>query len=202
MSDIEQTNEHNIEVYSEDTINETNENLEETKSKNKTKPFSEYVEEFNSSFGEFMNSYNEYMEEKNEFEEKKKEFEKTQKEFNKSMKNMFKLVQSFSGKLEKIHLKDKPKKERIKSEKSGKSGFNKPSVVPDKLAKYLELDDGVELTRPQILKMLNAKFQADGFKEDGCTVISSSKAAKKLGLSKGHTIKSNEYHKFIATFFK
>ena len=115
---------------------------------------------------------------------------------------MFKLVQTFTGKLEKVHLKDKPKKPRKKTENSGKSGFNKPSPVPEKLRKYLDLEEGTELTRPQILKMLNAKFQADGFKEDGCTVISSSKAAKKLGVSKGHTIKSNEYHKFIATFFK
>jgi hypothetical protein len=199
MSDIEQTNDHTIEVYSEDSNQDSNQQQD---SKSKTKSFSEFVGDFDSSFGEFISKYEEFLEKQEEYEKRKKEFESIQKDFNKSMKSMFKLVQTFTGKLEKVHLKDKPKKPRKKTENSGKSGFNKPAHVPEKLRKYLEIEEGTEMTRPQILKMLNAKFQADGFKEDGCTVISSSKAAKKLGVSKGYSIKSNEYHKFIASFFK
>ena len=82
-----------------------------------------------------------------------------------------------------------------------KSGFNKPSPVPTAFMKYLDLEAETEMTRPQLVKILNQKFSEDGFKSDGLVCISSKKIAKMFDVDKDHTFHAKDYHKFIASYY-
>ena len=105
------------------------------------------------------------------------------------------------SKLNKLHLKSSNKKKRKNTEDTGKSGFNKPTEVPNEFIKYLDLDSDTEMTRPQLVKILNQKFSDDGFKVDGQVCINSKKIAKIFGVSKDYTFHPKDYHKFIATYY-
>lgn len=179
----------------------TEENIESSDSK--LSSFTDYIVSFEDKFSEFINRFNEFKQEEDTINTMIKEHQSKRKAFYKDVSRIIKDVSSFTSKLDKIHEKDnKVKRKNKKSEKTGKSGFNKPLPVPEQLAKYMDLEDDVEMSRPQLLKMLNAKFQEDGFKDGSTTTITSSKAAKKLGVEKGFVIKSKEYHTFIASYFK
>jgi|SaaInlStandDraft_7_1057024.scaffolds.fasta_scaffold65053_2 predicted RNase H-like nuclease (RuvC/YqgF family) len=191
MSDTE----HNdtIEISTEENI--------ESKSKS-TISFHDYIVTFEDKFSEFINKFEEFKEEEDNLQKMMKEYNSKRKTFYKEISHIIKNVNNFTSKLEKIHNKDnKTKRKNKHSEKTGKSGFNKPAPVPKQLSKYIGLDDDIEMTRPQLLKMLNAKFQEDGFKDKSITTITSSKAAKRLGVEKGYVISSKQYHTFIASYF-
>lgn len=194
MSSDNETN--NIEEFSEELP-------QSSQSKLTTKSFAEHVDAFKTEFEAYKTAFEGLKEKQEQYNNTKKEFEQEMKQFNKYTIKMFKIVEDFTSKINKAHVKDKIKKPRKKTENSGKSGFNKPQPVPEPLRLYLELDEEVELTRPQILKELNSKFKEHEFKEEGgITVIKDKKVAKMLGVKKGFELKSNEYHKFIAGFFK
>lgn len=123
------------------------------------------------------------------------------KEFPKLFSKFTKDGEKFLSKLNKLHQKSSNKKKRKNTENTGKSGFNKPTIVPKEFIKYLDLDSDTEMTRPQLVKILNQKFSDDGFKVDGQVCISSKKIAKIFGVSKDHTFHPKDYHKFIATYY-
>lgn len=148
------------------------------------------------TFEEFINSHIK------EFETFKLEFQDiTMKDFYKTFNKFLKSQESFMGKLVKMHQKSGSKKKRKHTENTGKSGFNKPSSVPPAFVKYLDIDTDSEMTRPQLVKLLNKKFTDDGFKHNGNVCISSKKTAKLLGVDKDHTFPAKNYHKFIASYY-
>lgn len=138
-----------------------------------------------------------------EFDKFKTEFEGvTMKDFHKTFHKFLKSEEAFMGKLIKMHQKSQSKKFRKRTENTGKSGFNKPTTVPNEFVKYLELEEGAEMTRPQLVKLLNAKFNEDGFKNESEICISNKKVAKILNVEKDHKIHAKDYHKFIASYYE
>jgi len=148
------------------------------------------------TFEEFINQH------MVEFEKFKSEFDDVaMKDFYKTFNKFLKSQETFMGRLIKMHQKSSTKKKRKATENTGKSGFNKPTPVPSAFVKYLDLEEETEMTRPQLVKLLNQKFTEDGFKNDGDVCISSKKVAKMIGVEKDHTFHAKDYHKFIATFY-
>ena len=99
----------------------------------------------------------------------------------------------------KIHKKEisVAKKERRKRNGENKGGFNKETIVPDILRKFLDLDEGKMLARPKVMSLLNSKFIELGLKK-GQEVELDKKTAKKFGLKEGHVIGFTEFQRFIA----
>ena len=148
----------------------------------------------------FEDYVNDHMVEFNKF---KSELEQaSMKDFYKSFTKFVKTQEAFMGRLVKLHEKTGRKTKRKHTENTGKSGFNKPTPVPSAFLKYLELDEETEMTRPQLVKLLNVKFTDDGFKNDGEVCLSSKKVAKMFGVDKDYTFHAKDYHKFIATYYK
>ena len=137
-----------------------------------------------------------------EFEKFKSEFDDvSMKDFYKIFSKFLKSQETFMGRLVKMHQKSSSKKKRKHTENTGKSGFNKPTPVPAAFIKYLDLEAETEMTRPQLVKILNQKFSDDGFKSDGQVCISNKKTAKMFGVDKDHTFHAKDYHKFIASYY-
>ena len=150
-------------------------------------------------YEEKRTDYNELL---STFQTTEKEFEKQKRDFNTDKKKMEKELSVIFNKLSKKLTSELGKRKKRKGNST--SGFNKVSSVPKKLIKYLQLDEGVEMTRPQVTKLLNAQFKKDGFKSDDGTkqtVITNSKSAKKLGVNKGHTIEWRKLQTFIASYY-
>ena len=80
-------------------------------------------------------------------------------------------------------------------------GKRKETITSEQFAEYLELEAETEMTRPQLVKILNQKFSEDGFKNDGQVCISNKKIAKMFGVDKDHTFHAKDYHKFIASYY-
>jgi len=148
-------------------------------------------------------TFNEFVENQmGEFNKFKEDFDSMAfKDFNKNFQKFVRSQEHFMTRLIKMHEKNIYKKPRKHTENTGKSGFNKPTIVPKPFRKYLDLEDDTEMTRPQLVKVLNLKFQEDGFKENGHVCISDKKVAKMLGINKDHTFQAKDYHKFIATIY-
>ena len=137
-----------------------------------------------------------------EFNKFKSELEKANvKDFYKYFTKFVKNEEAFIGKLVKLHEKTGRKTKRKHTENTGKSGFNKPSPVPSAFLKYLDLDEDTEMTRPQLVKLLNVKFTNDGLKNDGEICFSNKKIAKMFSVDKDHTFHAKDYHKFIASYY-
>ena len=148
-------------------------------------------------------TFNEFVENHiSEFENIKEELDGApMKDFTKLFHKFMKNQETFMGRLIKMHEKDRAKKTRKHTENTGKSGFNKPSPVPQAFRSYLDLDDDVEMTRPQLVKALNLKFTEDGFKNEGQVCLSNKKVAKIFGVSKDHTFHAKDFHKFIKPYY-
>ena len=193
-TDILSTDEESIEEYNSnddthnnDTHNDDNTDKESGKSSTKNTKI---------TFEDFVNTHIE------DFDTFKLEFENIKmKDFHKTFNKFLKLQESFIGKLVKMHQKAASKKKRKHTENTGKSGFNKPSSVPSAFVKYLDIDSDCEMTRPQLVKILNKKFSEDGFKENGNVCISNKKTAKILGVNKDYTFPAKHYHRFIASYY-
>ena len=139
------------------------------------------------------------------FSDKEKQFEKEKKEFLSERKKIQKEIMLLMKKFEKTFKHDmiKATKKR-KTGNSGKGGFNKLVLVPQKLRDFLELADDVLLARPKVTHLLNEKFKLLKFRSDdnGKVVkISDKKYAKVLGVEVNHEIQFNQLQGFIAKFY-
>lgn len=89
--------------------------------------------------------------------------------------------------LMKLHKKElkmyKKKKPSILKEQTG---FTKPCPVPEKLAKFLKLDAGKELSRTELTKLLCGEFKKRGLyhKDDRRIIIPDAEVRKMFGLTK------------------
>ena len=63
------------------------------------------------------------------------------------------------------------------------------------------MDDDIEMTRPEVMSKLNAKFTEEGFRDGKTVTISSSKVAKRLGCNKGFTIEFSGFQSFLKKFY-
>lgn len=150
-----------------------------------------------------MDLWNDYIRLKDNLKDHEKEFGETEKQYLSSKKEISKEMESIVKKLnKKLAIELKPKKKR---NVNPNSGFNKKVQVPEKLRKYLELDDEELLSRPTVYKILNTKLTEDGFKikdENGTrTIIKTSKAAKTLGVAKNYEISGKQMQTFLASFY-
>ena len=155
--------------------------------------------DFFSAYQEKLVDYQDLM---TTFQDAEKTFEQQKKHYLSDKKKMEKEMNTIFQKLSKKMTTEQGKRKKRTGNSNG--GFCKSGPVPKKLVKYLGIDEDIEMTRPQITKLLNAKFKEDGFKtDDGSkkTVINTSKAAKKLGVNKGHTIEWKKLQTFIATYY-
>ena len=152
-----------------------------------------------SSYQEKLSDYQDLM---TTFQDAEKTFDQQKKNYLADKKKMEKEMNTIFQKLSKKMTNEQGKRKKKTGNSNG--GFCKSGPVPKKLVNYLGIDENIEMTRPQITKLLNAKFKEDNFKtDDGTkkTVINKSKAAKQLGVQKGHTIEWRKLQTFIAIYY-
>ena len=138
-----------------------------------------------------------------EFDKFKAEFDEASiKDFYKLFQKFIKNQETFNSRLIKMHERDRAtRKSRKSNENTGKSGFNKPTPVPKAFRKYLELEDDVEMTRPQIVAALHTKFKEDNFKNGSEICLSDKKVAKIFNVEKNHTFLAKDFHSFIKNYY-
>ena len=144
------------------------------------------------------------------FAEKEKELEKEQKEFKANHKKNVKELEALMKRFEKAFNSEFSKKKPRKTENAGKGGFNKPTDVPEVLRKYIGIDADELKTRPEVTKLLNAKFSEAGLmktkkdeNEKEIKIIVLDKAtAKKLNRKEGDEIRNKDIQTFIAQFYR
>jgi hypothetical protein len=100
----------------------------------------------------------------------------------------------------------KAKKEKRQRKGPNNGGFVKVKKVPQKLVDYLGLDDGAELSRPQVVHLINEKFKKDGLR-DGKRVLLSKEVAKSFGKkvdkkTKKYIIEFSGLQTFVADIYK
>ena len=130
-------------------------------------------------------------------------------EINKLLKSKEKEISDLEKKQSKIWaLFSKAKDEDVKKaantrpKRKGNSegGFNKPVPVPLVLSKFLELEDGILMSRPKLMSAMTNAFKEAGLKEGQMTTLDA-KTAKALGKEKGREIPFGKFQTFLAEFF-
>ncbi len=90
--------------------------------------------------------------------------------------------------LMKLHKKEMRNIKGNKRQKSGKSktGFTKPSIVPDKLAEFVGINKGTEMARTDLTKLIFQEFQRRELyhKQDRRIIIPDDDVIKLFNLSK------------------
>ena len=143
-------------------------------------------------------------EKESELEKQIRELDEQKRKLNSQLKKLRREAKNIiNGKLESYHKSEVKlaSKEKRKRKKNVVSGFLKPQKVPDILVKYLGLEKGTELRRPQLMKLIHAKWTEDGLRQ-GQSIVLDKKAGKALGFPEGHVIEFSEPQTFVANFFK
>ncbi len=143
------------------------------------------------------------------FIEKEKEFEREKKEYFAAHKKHMREVEALMKRFEKAFNHEVSKKKPRKTENAGKGGFNKQTDVPEVLRKYIGIDADEKKSRPEITKLLNAKFSEAGLmktKKDNDkeikVIILDKATAKKLNRKEGDEIRNKDIQTFIAQFYR
>lgn len=106
------------------------------------------------------------------------------------------LLKSHDEEIKRIS-KEKPNR---KKNKNRNNGILKETPVPHKLIKYLGLEDGVQMSRPQLTHLLNDKFKEDGLKEGQITRLDK-KTAIALGKDIGRVIEFTGFQQFLKEIY-
>jgi hypothetical protein len=145
------------------------------------------------------------------FLEKEKEFEREQKEYNSQHKKLMRELENLMKRFEKAFNHEVSKKKPRKTENAGKGGFNKQTDVPEILRKYIGISADEKKSRPEVTKLLNAKFSEANLmttkkdEESGKeikVIILDKATAKKLGRKEGDEIRNKDIQTFIAQFYR
>ncbi len=143
------------------------------------------------------------------FLEKEKEFEREQKEYNAAHKKNMREIENLMKRFEKAFNHEVSKKKPRKTENAGKGGFNKQTDVPEILRKYIGINADDKKSRPEVTKLLNAKFSEAGLmktKTDNDkeikVIILDKATAKKLNRKEGDEIRNKDIQTFIAQFYR
>lgn len=153
-----------------------------------------------NEYFELLDSFQEVQKEEVEILAKLKEVQaKRKKMFTEIKRSFTKLNKTKSDVLRKA-LKQKRKR------KGGTSGgFNAEKPVPGPLIKYLELDDGTELSRPKVVSLLHKKFSEKGLKDEDNrhNTVLDKEAAKILGGKVGQNINMlTDFQKFVKQIYE
>jgi hypothetical protein len=200
--------------YEED-INEVEESASENEEDNDTTTENDIKKKkkvigSDAIFAELILKFNSLEQAEAEFIEKEKEFKKSQSEFNTLRKKTMREMSTIISKVEKSIAHDMSKKKPRKTENAGKGGFNKEVEVPEILRTFIGIDKDDLKSRPQVTKLLNAKFSEanliktnkdDEGKEYKVIILDKSNA-KKLKQKEGEEIRCKEIQSFIAKFYK
>jgi hypothetical protein len=92
------------------------------------------------------------------------------------------------------------KKEKPKRKGNKNGGFNKETPVPPKLIKYLGLEEGIELSRPKVVSLLNDKFKTEGLKHGQITILDNN-ASNLLDKDENYEIKFTAFQSFLKEFY-
>ena len=145
------------------------------------------------------------------FLEKEKEFDREQKEYNAHHKKLMRDLENLMKRFEKAFNHEVSKKKPRKTENAGKGGFNKQTDVPEVLRKYIGINADEKKSRPEVTKLLNAKFSEANLmttkkdEESGKeikVIILDKATAKKLGRKEGDEIRNKDIQTFIAQFYR
>ena len=131
-----------------------------------------------------------------------KEHEKKMKEFSSVLKKNKREQDNSIKKMKKLHTNEVKKASKEKRKRNGKAtgGFTTETEVPEKLRKWLGLEDDVKLTRPAVFSLMSEKFKEEGLK-DGQQIILDKKNAKKLGKPDKYKIEFSKQQTFLASFY-
>jgi hypothetical protein len=153
---------------------------------------------------------NKIIEAEAEFVEKEKEYEKEKKEYYSTHKKHIREIETLMKRFEKAFNSEVSKKKQRKTENAGKGGFNKQTDVPEVLRKFIGIDVDELKSRPEVTKLLNAKFSEAGLmktkKDDNGkeikVIILDKATAKKLGRKENDEIRNKDIQTFIAQFYR
>ena len=160
-------------------------------------------------FDELIQRFNNIEKAEANFNEKQKEFDQIQKEFNSTYRKNMRELSSYIKRFDKHYRSQEGKKKARKTGNAGKGGFNKPVAVPEKLRTFIGIDEDELKTRPEVTKLLNAKFAdlnliEERIEDDKKTNIIklNSSAQKALGIAKKDSeILKKDIQTFIAKFY-
>jgi hypothetical protein len=143
------------------------------------------------------------------FLEKEKEFDREQKEYKAIHKKNMREIENLMKRFEKAFNHEVSKKKPRKTENAGKGGFNKQTDVPEILRKYIGIDADEKKSRPEVTKLLNAKFSEAGLmktktdnEKEIKVIILDKKTAKILNRKEGDEIRNKDIQTFIAQFYR
>lgn len=178
----------------EESDNEEEQAASSSKSKTKTKLTShdiiDKLEEIRSQLVELLD----------DFKEETTKYRAIEREYLSSKSKLEKEQQALLKKLGKtVSTKSKPTKKR---DPSTIGGFNKKTPVPTCLRSYLDLEDDVMMSRPEVVGLLKTKFEEEGFVDSESKEIRlSNKLLKKFGHQKGYVFKGNRYQSFLKVIY-
>lgn len=143
------------------------------------------------------------------FNEKFKQFESDKKEHDSSEKKIMRNINNIITRINKVIVHEHSKKKPRNTTNAGKGGFNKPLPVPEVLRKFIGINEDELMSRPQVTKLLNQKFQELDLmkkeKDDNDKVIKiiilDKATAKKLHRTNGDKIRTKDIQTFISQFY-
>jgi hypothetical protein len=203
-----------VEEHVEEHISDESEEIEESESEEETTTDEKKKQKkltASELYTEISSRFQNLIEFDASFSEKEKEFEKEQKEFQTLRKKVIREMEGYLKRFEKAFNSEVGKKKKPrKTENAGKGGFNKQTVVPEILRNFIGINEDELKSRPEITKLLNAKFNEDGLmktkKDDNdkeIKIIVLDKAtAKKLKRKEGDEIRNKDIQTFIAQFYR
>jgi hypothetical protein len=136
-----------------------------------------------------------------EFKLKFDKFKKYESTYNKTRKGLIRKQESAMKKISKQLMNVKARK-KVNRDPSTIGGFNKVAPVPKVFQEYLGLEKSVEMTRPQVVQLLKAKFEEAGYVDSETKEIRvSNKVLKKFGFPKDYVFKGNRYQSFLKVVY-
>ena len=203
-------NDHNNEVEEVEISNDSN---NETDSENDTATETKKQKKLTAHelYAEIAQKFQQLDEAEEEYIEKEKEFEKEKKDHHNYRKKMSRDINCYMKRFEKaLNAEVGKKKKPRKTENAGKGGFNKQTDVPEILRNYIGIDEDDKKSRPEITKLLNAKFFEAGLmtvkKDDNNKeikmIVLDKATAKKLKRKEGDEIRNKDIQTFIAQFYR
>lgn len=143
------------------------------------------------------------------FNEKFKQFESDKKEHDSAEKKIMRNINNVIARINKVVVHDYSKKKPRNTTNAGKGGFNKPLPVPEILRKFIGINDDELMSRPQVTKLLNQKFQElelmkkekDDNDKTIKIIILDKVTAKKLHRTNGDKIRTKDIQTFISQFY-
>jgi hypothetical protein len=203
-----------VEEHVEEHISDESEEIEESDSEEETTTEEKKKQKkltASELYSEISSRFHNLIEFDTSFTEKEKEFEKEQKEFQTLRKKVIREMEGYLKRFEKAFNSEVGKKKKPrKTENAGKGGFNKQTAVPEILRNFIGINEDELKSRPEVTKLLNAKFNEDGLmkikKDDNdkeIKVIVLDKAtAKKLKRKEGDEFRNKDIQTFIAQFYR